>query len=71
MAELKVTIPDDKVQLVLAAYAYLLDIEPTPEAVKQVIINDIKGVVKRYKLRRLESGQEDSVSQSDMEVEIS
>lgn len=69
MAELRITIPNDKVQLVLDAFADRYGIEPTPQAVKQEIIGEIKTVVKQYKLKRLAVGQDHSVSQEDMEVD--
>lgn len=69
MAELKITIPNDKVQLVLEAFAFIRGIQATPQAVKKEIIDEIKYVVKQYKWKRFESGQEQSISQSDMNVD--
>ena len=70
MAEMKITIPDDKVQLVLAAFAEMRGIQATPQAVKKEITDEIKDVVKRYKLQRLEQGRETSVSQADITVAL-
>ena len=70
MAELKITIPDNKIQLVLDAFAEMRGIEATPQAIKKEIINEIKQTVKRYKIQRLMQGQEQSITQSDMEVDL-
>ena len=70
MAELKIAIPNDKVQLVLDAYADVRGIDPTASALKAEFISEIKQTVKRYKLKMIASGQETSVSQSDMQVDI-
>lgn len=48
MAELRITISDDKVQLVLDAFAWRTGIDPTPAAFKAEMIGQIKQVVKRY-----------------------
>lgn len=70
MPEIKITIPDDKVQLVLDAFAEMRGINPTPQAVKKELTDEIKMVVKNYKLQRLARGQEASVSLADLEVNI-
>ena len=59
MAELKITIPDDKVQLVLEAFADIRGIDPTVEKVKKEITDEIKSVVKRYKLKLEAQSMED------------
>ena len=71
MAQIVITIPDDKVQLVLDAFANVRGIPNTPSAVKKELTDEIKTVVKRYKLRRLETGQDATVSQDDMRVDLS
>ena len=71
MAEIKITIPNDKVQLVLDAFAAARGIPATPTAVKQEFIDEIKAVVKRYKVGELEGGRVATVSQDDMKVDLS
>lgn len=70
MAQFTINIPDNKVQLVLDAFAGMRGIQPTATAVKKEITDEIKQVVKDYKIMRLRQGQETSVSQSDMEVDF-
>lgn len=70
MAELKIQIPNNKVALVLEAFHEVRGIDPTPQAFKAEIINEIKEVVKRYKVMRFQSGTDDSISQADVEVEM-
>ena len=75
MAELRITIPDAKVQLVLEAFTRVRGIGTdgeiaTPAEFKAEIINEIKEVVKRYKVMRFQFGQDDSISQADIEVEM-
>ncbi|KKN21006.1 hypothetical protein LCGC14_0929770 [marine sediment metagenome] len=68
MAEIKITIPNDRVQLVLDAFASERGIAKTPAALKGELTDEIKSVVKRYKLGRLEKGQDAMVTVEDMEV---
>lgn len=68
MAELRIAIPDNKVQLILDAFAAMRGIEATPQAFKAEIVREIKYVVKRYKVERLALGQEASVSQADFDL---
>jgi len=70
MAELKITIPDNKVQLVLDAFAEMRGVEATPQAVKKEITDEIKEVVKRYKLQRLAQGRDQSISQADLSIDV-
>jgi len=53
MAELKITIPDDKVQLVLDAFADARGIAATPAALKKEFVGEIKNVVNRYQLKQV------------------
>jgi len=52
MAELKITIPTGKVQLVLDAFADARGIPATAEAVKKEITDEIKSVVKSYQVKQ-------------------
>jgi len=70
MAELKITIPDDKVQLVLDAFANQRGIDATAQAVKKEFTDEIKLVVRTYKCYQLEQGQVQLISQSDIEVGV-
>ena len=70
MASITLTISDDKVQLVLDAFAAVRGISATATAVKKELVDEIKNVVKQYKLQRLASGQESSLTQSGMEVNV-
>jgi len=53
MAELNIAIPDNKVDLVLEAYAAIKGIEATSQAFKAEIINDIKHTVNKYQTQKL------------------
>lgn len=53
MAELKITIPDDKENSVLAAFADARGIEATLEAVKKELTDEIKDIVKRYEIKQV------------------
>lgn len=68
MAELVITIPDDKVQLILDSFHGMRGIDPTPQAFKAEVINEIKQTVRQYKARQLLEGHE--VSQADMECDL-
>tara|TARA_Y100000310_G_C20485226_1_gene716561 strand:+ start:740 stop:955 length:216 start_codon:yes stop_codon:yes gene_type:complete len=70
MGELKIIIPDDKIQLVADAFADIRGTKSTMEAVKQDITNDVKSVVKRHKLKRMETGQDIELRAADMTVDI-
>lgn len=59
MAELKITIPDGKEQLVLEAFADARGIAPTPTAFKKEFVDEIRAVTKRYQLKVLSGTVQD------------
>ena len=54
MVEIKISIPNDKVQLVLDSFAAERGIPKTADAVKEEFTDEIKAVVKRYQLKETE-----------------
>lgn len=63
MAKITINIPDDKVQLVLEAFADSRGIDPTKAMVKKELTDEIKAVVKRYRLKQT------AQTMSDVEVD--
>ena len=56
MAQIIITIPDDKVTLVLDAFAGQRGIEPTSAAVKAELVREIKATVRAYQRDELLKG---------------
>lgn len=54
MAQLVINIPDDKIDLVLTAFAEQRGIEATSTAFKAEIIGEIRQTVRHYQARRYE-----------------
>jgi hypothetical protein len=49
--DLNITIPENKLSIIIAAFTAETGIEPTPSALKKEIINSIKRVVRTYMIK--------------------